>query len=455
MTAPRVLSFSPARESVSSDAAARGFVAMQILDSLDVVPVWVEKQHLVQSAIFLMEGHGLGAIAVLEDGRPIGLLRRETGYRQPLDTIVGAAMEPLSEVLDASASLREAADLLVRTDRQYAPVVKEARFQGMITAMHLLDGLRRSWDAMTDLPWSDELRRWGAEMLDGGHEIAVIFVDLDRFGGFNKRFGHVVGDRVLRRVADLLRDQTDPRRDILVRYGGDEFAIGTLRPHDEAEALAAELQAASREARLTEGGEPISFSVGIYGGNRGTRRDESHVQATLDDLINLASRRSIAAKPDGPTTTFAAVALPEPELFDAARAERGDEGSAVFGIAPAAPGPAPQVIEVQVEDDPESLVHVVLRTNEGVSVGVGLRMGRPVPDAVASATARALERVTPDRKIRVDGVVLAEDRATVLGTVTEGEHSIPVTASTEGPTDDPHAIAEATVRAFWIAFPSA
>lgn len=425
---------------------ARGsdrLVAMQILDTLNVVPVWVEENHLVQSAAILMEGHGLGAIAVLDrDGKPIGLLRRETAYRQRSGARVGEAMEPLDEVLDAGATLREAADLLVRTDRQYAPMVKDARFRGMVTAMHLLDGLRRSWDAMTDLPWSDELRRWGAEMLDGGHEIAVIFVDLDGFGQFNKRFGHVVGDRVLRRVADFLRERIDPALDVLVRYGGDEFAVATLRLHDEAEALAAELQAASREARLTESGEPIGFSVGVYGGNRGVARDDTHVQATLDDLINLASRRSMAAKPDVPAPALAVIALPEPEVFAPSPRETPE------AQVPKPVVELPKVVEVQVEDDPESLVHVVLRIGSGVSVGVGLRMGRPVPEAVASAAARALERADPERRFRVDGVVLADDRATVLGTLVTGELTIPVKASTPAGTTDPRAVAEATVRAF-------
>ncbi len=427
---------------------------MQILDTLDVVPVWVDAEHLVLSATILMEGHGLGAIAVLDrNGRPTGLLRREVAHRQPVGAKVGEAMEPLSEVLDAGASLREAADLLVRTDRQYAPMVKEDRFRGMITAMHLLDGLRRSWDSMTDLPWSDELRRWGAERLSQGREIAVVFVDLDAFGLFNKRFGHVVGDRVLRRVADFLRERLDAERDILVRYGGDEFAIATLRPHDEAEAFGAELQAASREARLTESGEPILFSIGVYGGNRAIPRDEAHVQATLDDLINLASRRSVAAKPGGAPPAYAVVSLPEPEAFDRSALPDApepipapQEGSAV--ASPTRAGLAFEVVEVQVEDDPESLVHVVLRSEAGVSVGVGLRMGRPVPDAVAAATARALERANPGEPLRVEEVVLADGKATVVGIAGEGATGRGVRGAAEG--SDPRAVAEATVRAFLV-----
>ena len=57
-----------------------------------------------------------------------------------------------------------------------------------------------------------------------GEPVSLIMIDIDNFKVFNDRFGHVAGDRALSAVASILRHQFRPR-DLLVRFGGDEFAI--------------------------------------------------------------------------------------------------------------------------------------------------------------------------------------------------------------------------------------
>ncbi len=54
--------------------------------------------------------------------------------------------------------------------------------------------------------------------------LGVLMLDLDHFKLFNDRMGHLVGDQVLRAVADELRSQTRPY-DLVGRFGGEEFVI--------------------------------------------------------------------------------------------------------------------------------------------------------------------------------------------------------------------------------------
>ena len=54
--------------------------------------------------------------------------------------------------------------------------------------------------------------------------LSVVFIDVDNFKDFNTQFGHVVGDRVLRDVAALLK-KNFRAEDVVTRYGGDEFVV--------------------------------------------------------------------------------------------------------------------------------------------------------------------------------------------------------------------------------------
>jgi len=57
-----------------------------------------------------------------------------------------------------------------------------------------------------------------------GGAVSCIMVDIDHFKSVNDRFGHLIGDQVIHRVALTLRDAT-PEGDLVCRYGGEEFCM--------------------------------------------------------------------------------------------------------------------------------------------------------------------------------------------------------------------------------------
>ncbi len=88
-------------------------------------------------------------------------------------------------------------------------------------------------DLLTGLGNRDLLTQVAEEpRMAGGTSRGLVVVDLDDFKAINDSFGHLAGDRVLQVVADRLRQAVRPQ-DVVVRFGGDEFAA-LLSPADEA-----------------------------------------------------------------------------------------------------------------------------------------------------------------------------------------------------------------------------
>jgi diguanylate cyclase (GGDEF)-like protein/PAS domain S-box-containing protein len=96
-------------------------------------------------------------------------------------------------------------------------------------------------DPLTGLPnrslLIDRLNHWAARAERDRSSAAVLFVDLDNFKVINDALGHDQGDRLLRAVADRLRQELRPS-DTIARVGGDEFVVFCEDVPSEHEALA-------------------------------------------------------------------------------------------------------------------------------------------------------------------------------------------------------------------------
>ncbi len=124
--------------------------------------------------------------------------------------------------------------------------------------------------------------------------ISLIMIDVDNFRDFNDKFGHIAGDRVLSAVAAILQRQFRPR-DLLVRYGGDEFAV--MLPEvdvDLAMTIAERVrQAVSGDTEETEDSLiqiPVNISMGVA---------ELQKNSTLQTLLREADAALYRAKHAG------------------------------------------------------------------------------------------------------------------------------------------------------------
>jgi diguanylate cyclase (GGDEF)-like protein len=124
------------------------------------------------------------------------------------------------------------------------------------------------------------------------HPTALLILDIDHFKQVNDRYGHPVGDNVLRRLADLLRTQVRSE-DTLARMGGEEFAL--LLPRSDLDAgqlLAERIRIAAREnTQLLPHGERLTLSLGLVICSEGSK--------SLDPLYAAADAQLYRAKQAG------------------------------------------------------------------------------------------------------------------------------------------------------------
>lgn len=124
-------------------------------------------------------------------------------------------------------------------------------------------------DALTGLPnrllFEDRLEVACGHAENEGHSIGLLYIDLDGFKPVNDRYGHEIGDQVLRKVGERIKN-TVRQGDTVARLGGDEFAViaDAVNGRDEAEWVAQKIAASiQRPIEIDALSITVGASIGI------------------------------------------------------------------------------------------------------------------------------------------------------------------------------------------------
>jgi diguanylate cyclase (GGDEF)-like protein len=248
---------------------------------------------------------GTVATALREGGRTeeaYDVLAASTELERKAFTELSELQRGLERATLETRAARGQADALAAKNRELEQAVRELGETRVALERRTLEleEVERQLREQADRDWltglhnrrylARELDRHAAAVTAGPLSLAVL--DIDHFKSINDRFGHEVGDAVLRRVASVLRAQLRDG-DAVVRSGGEEFVL--LMPDTGEEAAAAcceRLLGAIRAERWERvvPGLALTASIGVA-----TAREAS----ALDTLTARADGRLYEAKRAG------------------------------------------------------------------------------------------------------------------------------------------------------------
>ena len=187
----------------------------------------------------------------------------------------------------------------VRTQLQLQAAL---RALARLARVDVLTGLfnRRFFDEQID----HEIARHRRQQLP----LALAFVDIDCFKGYNDHFGHLGGDQCLAAVARLITGATHRPGEIVARFGGEEFII--ILPYTDlpgaigyAEYLCQEVRDAAIAHPVSVVGPHLTISVGVVSAVPVDTIGAKHLLARADMALygaKLAGRDRVCALPFEP-----------------------------------------------------------------------------------------------------------------------------------------------------------
>lgn len=179
--------------------------------------------------------------------------------------------------------------LLLKKSIQFAILRKE--FEGVLST-------RANFDQLTGLSnrmmYENRLEIALARVSGQNGNVAVLFLDIDKFKQINDTLGHAAGDEVLIEVAKRLKSVLRPY-DTAARFGGDEFAVLIEEmPHiKDARAVAEKIiQLFSQPFDIAKTKRTVSISIGIAYATAGHTKIQDQIMREADEAMYAAKRLS-------------------------------------------------------------------------------------------------------------------------------------------------------------------
>ena len=197
------------------------------------------------AARVLTSDESLRSVAIVLEGRPVGLLNRQTflnQYTKPYfkelygrkSCMLFANTSPV--MLDKHTGLEALTAVLTSADQRYLTegfiVTEGGRYFGIGTGEQLVRVVTevrieaaRHANPLTFLPGNIPISEHISRLLANNCEFVACYGDLNDFKPYNDHYGYWRGDEMIRLVASTIVSNCDARRDFVGHVGGDDFVM--------------------------------------------------------------------------------------------------------------------------------------------------------------------------------------------------------------------------------------
>lgn len=202
----------------------------------------------------MLANPALDAIAVVEDGKPVGIIHRavmmdrfirlysrELFGRRPCRSF----MDPEPLVVDQGTLIHDLSELVVHKGKQAFTsgfiITAEGRYAGMGSGFDLMRALSelqivaaRYANPLTGLPGNVPIQQHIERLLAAGAPFVAVYADLNAFKPYNDVYGFRRGDDMIAMLGDILVKAAHPELDFVGHIGGDDFVVLFQSPDWEA-----------------------------------------------------------------------------------------------------------------------------------------------------------------------------------------------------------------------------
>jgi len=215
-----------------------------------------EKPDIILMDINLPGIDGVEALRKIKENNPIQCVIMLTAYAT-LDNAIQALKEGATDFIKKPFENEHLIHIVNQTMEKYLTLKEKQKLEEEVRRLSITDDLTGLYNHRHFFKTLEaELVRRERQRTS----LSLLMFDLDNFKNYNDSYGHLEGDRVLKKIGEIIKNSIRSNVDSGYRYGGDEFAallIGATR--DQALHIAERIRTTIEEA----GFERITVSIGL------------------------------------------------------------------------------------------------------------------------------------------------------------------------------------------------
>ncbi len=228
---PAVICSLPGADDLGRFRPASRFRLDQLVDPVLAIDI---REPYASARKLFEDNTQLPLLVVVDDGRPVGLLKRGQVFSRSGGSI-GKACIPIQRIIPQQLHDKAISRFLYLerlNDVPWVVVSPQGSYQGILYPMALIAQIMAKPDPaiglnpLSMLPTGPRLRQTLDAQLNSKSPVVLVYIDLDNFKAYNDRYGFIRGDAMIRLLAEQLRHAFLAKQDVMLGHiGGDDFIL--------------------------------------------------------------------------------------------------------------------------------------------------------------------------------------------------------------------------------------